>query len=74
MTIDIDAELAKYEAATPLDIVCTEPPDDGVILLSEESPCHPDPVTGIATYDHAHFSPLGDALIELWSILNSKES
>ena len=50
-------------------IVCTEPPDDGVVLLSNDSPCHPDPVTGVATYDHAHFSPLGDALIELWEIL-----
>ena len=46
-------------------IVCTEPPDDGVVLLSNDSPCHYDPEHKIQVYDHEHFSPLGDALIAL---------
>lgn len=50
------------------EIVCTEPPDDGVVLLSYDGPTHPDPETGISTYNHEHFSPLGDALMDLWRV------
>jgi hypothetical protein len=49
-------------------IVCTVEPDDGVVLLSNDSPTHIDPA-GQIMYDHAHFSPLGDALIELHKML-----
>ena len=67
-----DAMRARVAEATAKlkQIVCVEPPDDGVVLLSYDGPCHPDPVTGVSTYDHVHFSPLGDALIELWRHLN----
>lgn len=51
-------------------IVCTEPPDDGVILISDEATFHADPDTGVSTYNNVHFTPLGDALMELWRILN----
>lgn len=50
-------------------IVCTEPPDDGVVLLSNEGPCHWDAEAGCNVYDHEHFSPLGDALMEMHEIL-----
>lgn len=46
-------------------IVCTKPPDDGVILLSSESPTEYDPIAKCQVYVHEHFSPLGDALIAL---------
>lgn len=46
-------------------IVCTTPPDDGVVLLSNEGPCHYDAEQKCQVYDHEHFSPLGDALMEL---------
>jgi hypothetical protein len=51
-------------------IVCTEPPDDGVVLLSHDGPTHREMWDGrmIEVYDHVHFSPLGDALIELWEL------
>lgn len=50
------------------DIVCTVKPDDGVVLLSDEGPTTYDPVHKIQVYDHEHFSPLGDALIELYEL------
>lgn len=49
-------------------IVCTKRPDDGVVLLSEYGPTTFDPELQIQVYDHEHFSPLGDALIELYEI------
>lgn len=51
------------------EIVCTTPPDDGVVLLSNDSPTHYDPVRKVQVYDHEHFSPLGDALIELHDLI-----
>lgn len=49
-------------------IVCTVAPDEGVVLLSQDSPTHTEVIHGRAfeVYDHKYFSPLGDALIELW--------
>lgn len=49
-------------------IVCTEGCDRGVILLSHEGPTHTEVVNGrpMQVYDHENFSPLGDALIELY--------
>ena len=56
-------------------IVCTDERDAGVILLSSDSPTHPEVryserkgVQTVQVNDHAFFSPLGDALIELWEM------
>lgn len=51
-------------------IVCTEHPDDGVVLLSNDGPCHWDEELKCQVYDHDHFSPLGDALMKLWKELS----
>ena len=50
-------------------IVVTEGCDAGVVLLSHESPCHYDAAMECEVYDHDHFSPLGDALVELHNAL-----
>lgn len=52
------------------DIVCTEPIDRGVVLLSDDGPTHKEVIDGqtVTVYDHEHFSPLGDALIEVWEM------
>lgn len=63
------ATMRDRAKATMLKIVCVEEPDDGVVLLSSDSPTHFDD-EGREIYDHDHFSPLGDGLIELWNILN----
>lgn len=52
------------------EIVCVEEPDDGVILLSTDSPMRFDRTYRRDVYVHDHFSPLGDALIELWKLLD----
>ena len=51
-------------------IVVTEGEDAGVVLLSQEGPTHTEIHDGrpIAVYDHEYFSPLGDALMELWKL------
>lgn len=49
-------------------IVCTEGVDKGVVLLSYEGPQHWDEALQCRVYDHEHFSPLGDALIELYEM------
>lgn len=49
-------------------IVCTEGCDRGVVLLSNDGPTHYDAETKCEVYDHENFSPLGDALIELWEL------
>lgn len=64
------AALRDRAKATLRKIVCVEEPDDGVVLLSNDSPTHFDDEYGMQVYDHDHFSPLGDGLIELWNILN----
>lgn len=56
------------------EIVCTEPPDDGVVLLSNDGPCHWDAERKIDVYDHEHFSPLGDALMKLYRTLKGTEN
>lgn len=53
-------------------VVCTKHPDDGVVLLSEHGPTTYDPELKIQVYDHDHFSPLGDALIELYELAGGK--
>lgn len=55
-------------------IVCTTPPDDGVVLLSNDGPCHYDAEQKCQVYDHEHFSPLGDALMELHGHLASVDA
>jgi hypothetical protein len=53
-------------------IVCTVPPDEGVVMLSYEGPSHWDDELGCSVYDHEYFSPLGDALIKLHDVLGGK--
>jgi hypothetical protein len=56
------------------EIVCVVPPDDGVVLLSQDGPCREPTAEERArgwtgqVYVHEHFSPLGDALMELWEL------
>lgn len=53
-------------------IVCTEGCDRGVIYLSNEGPTHTEVIDGkpCEVYNHENFSPLGDALIELYELTN----
>jgi hypothetical protein len=64
--IDIAAALAKLE-----EIVCTGGCDAGVVFMTDHGTTHREVVNGksIQVYDHEYFSPLGDALIELYKIL-----
>lgn len=50
------------------DVVCTVEPDAGVVLLSQEGPCHYDEAARCQVYDHEYFSELGTALIELFKL------
>ena len=51
-------------------IVCVHDPDRGVVLLSQEGPTHIEyyDTRKYTVYDHEHFSPLGDALIEVYTL------
>ena len=51
-------------------IVCTVEPDAGVVLLSEHGTTHEEVWNGktVQVYDHEYFSPLGDALMEVWKL------
>jgi len=57
-------------------IVCTEGIDMGVVLLNNDGPTHFEKTMTtegertVQVYDHMYFSPLGDALIELWEEMN----
>ena len=51
------------------EIVETSGVDEGVIYLSNDSTAHWDEENGCNVYDNESFSPLGDALIELYKIL-----
>lgn len=61
----LDAARAKLET-----IVCVHDPDMGVVMLSNDGPCRWDEELKAHVYIHEHFSPLGDALIELHGILS----
>jgi hypothetical protein len=64
-------EKVKIAAALLERIVCTEGEDAGVILLDHEGTTHTEEIDGrkVSVYDHAYFSPLGDALIALHKTL-----
>lgn len=53
-------------------IVVTDGEDAGVVMLSIEGPTHQErlriegEMRTVAVYDHEYFSPLGDALMELY--------
>ena len=49
------------------EIVCTRGEDIGVVMLSQEGPCHYEEGVG-QVYDHKYFSPLGDALMHLYHL------
>lgn len=57
----IEAVRSKLE-----DIVCTEGEDAGVVLLSTEAPYEPERVNGIPVYQLEYFTPLGEALMDLY--------
>lgn len=54
-------------------IVCTEGVDKGVVLLSHDAPTHWDESRQCRVYNHEYFSPLGDALIELYEMTKGSE-
>lgn len=56
--------------------VCTQPPDEGVVVLSQDGRTHKETINGktISVYDNDYFSPLGDALMVAWKIANGLES
>lgn len=49
-------------------IMETEGCDAGVILLSQDGPTHFDAEVNCQVYDHEYFSPLGDALMEIYGL------
>ena len=51
------------------EIVVTDGCDKGVVLLSHDGPTHYDHEIQCQVYDHENFSPLGDALIELYEMI-----
>lgn len=61
---DAHKRLAKVREKLK-EIVVTEGCDAGVVLLSDYGPTHYDAELKCQIYDHAYFSPLGDALVEL---------
>ena len=65
-----DARMQEIRAKLE-SIVCTEGEDAGVVLLSQDGPTHTEIVNGqpVQVYDHEYFSPLGDALMELYGLL-----
>lgn len=77
----LSAELARLRERVALaksklaEVVCTEGCDRGVVLLSSDGPTHFEIYDSrkYEVYDHENFSPLGDALINLWEIINGKE-
>lgn len=64
-----ESQMAEIRAKLE-SIVCTGGCDAGVVLLSQEGPCHTEIRDGrqVQVYDHDYFSPLGDALIELYQL------
>ena len=64
---DANLKLVRLRAALQ-NIVCVDGIDAGVIYLSHESPTHYDEKLKCHVYEHEHFSPLGDALVELWKL------
>lgn len=67
--IDTHARLARIRKIMER-TVCTQGIDKGVILLSDHAPTHFEMVDGkkMCVYNHEYFSPLGDALIEVWEL------
>lgn len=61
----LEAQLAEIRDKLQ-EIVCTVEPDAGVVMLSSDGPTHREPGLKWPIYDHEYFSPLGDALIELY--------
>jgi hypothetical protein len=55
------------------EIVETEGIDKGVVLLSHDGPTHWDEQAKCHVYEHENFSPLGDALIELYELARPDE-
>ena len=55
-------------------IVCVEEPDKGVVLLDGESPIYWCDKLKCQVYKFEHFSPLGDALIELHEKLKEQKT
>jgi hypothetical protein len=51
-------------------IVVTDGCDAGCVLLSDDAPTHY--VEGIMVYDLDYFSPLGEALMEVYKLCNAK--
>lgn len=69
----MSAETEYREALTRIrtlleSIVCTEGVDSGVVMLSQEGPTHWDAEFQCNIYEHEYFSPLGDALMELYQM------
>ena len=52
------------------EIVCVEGVDAGVVMLDVNGSTHPEVCDGetVQVYDNEYFSPLGDALMELWKM------
>lgn len=53
-------------------IVVTEGEDAGVVLLSTDAPCRYEAGCDVPIYGLAYFSPLGEALMEVYQISRSK--
>jgi len=54
-------------------IVCTDGEDAGLIMVSDMAPTSYDPTLGCEVYKHIYFSPLGDALMDLWKLTEEND-
>lgn len=63
---------AKEIATRLTEIVITEGEDAGVVLLSQDGTTHYDESVKGQVYDHNYFSPLGDALMNLWRLASTE--
>ena len=70
---DIRNQIAAVKARLGR-IVCTEGEDAGVIMLSDEATFHWDEAHQCRFYDNNFFSPLGDALVDLWNAIETLET
>lgn len=75
--IEEENNLLEFKISSAIEqlkkIVCCEGCDAGVVYLDNDGPTYYDEETKCETYKHTYFSPLGDALIELYHTLIFKE-
>ena len=69
----LESRLQKISDAMG-NIVVTEGEDAGVVLLSTDAPCRYEAGSNVAIYDLLYFSPLGEALMEVYHLASQREA